>query len=257
MSSPPTKRLKRTSCRHGHRAAATPETQEHQRILRRKVNNSKLGRFFSDYASVSTAGSEGRAIGVDGIERLCDDLGNDPMDEAWLTIAYYCQAETMGEFTKSEWTNGMQRIGVDSMDGLRNVLPELRREIDEDRNSSEQIYRYAFTYSLDSGAKTLPIEGCLQLWSIFLKPHWTLYPQWEKFVKAECRHNVSKDTYQMLWEAATGAMRDEDTMRSDYDIAGGAWPVMLDDFYTWFVDPDREKKIGAAADDSSSDVEMQ
>lgn len=38
---------------------------------------------------------------ADGIaNRLCDDLGNDPMDEAWLTIAYYCQAETMGEFTK-------------------------------------------------------------------------------------------------------------------------------------------------------------
>ncbi|KAF4738625.1 Scaffold-type E3 ligase, partial [Perkinsus olseni] len=201
-----------------------------------------LGRFFSDYASPSTEGPDGRAIGIAGIERLCNDLGNDPMDEAWLTIAYYCQAETMGEFTKSEWTNGMQRIGVDSMEGLREALPELRKEIDEDRNSSEQIYRYAFTYSLDSGAKTLPIDGCLQLWSIFLKPHWSLYPQWAQFVKEECRHNVSKDTYQMLWEAATGAMRDEGTLKSDYDIAGGAWPVMLDDFYTWFVDPDREKK---------------
>ncbi|KAF4693693.1 Scaffold-type E3 ligase [Perkinsus olseni] len=219
-----------------------------------RVNNSKLGRFFSDYASPSTEGPDGRTIGIAGIERLCNDLGNDPMDEAWLTIAYYCQAETMGEFTKSEWTNGMQRIGVDSMEGLREALPELRKEIDEDRNSSEQIYRYAFTYSLDSGAKTLPIDGCLQLWSIFLKPHWSLYPQWAQFVKEECRHNVSKDTYQMLWEAATGAMRDEGTLKSDYDIAGGAWPVMLDDFYTWFVDPDREKK---AAEDDSSDVEMQ
>lgn len=60
----------------------------------------------------------------------------------------------------------MQRIGVDSMDGLRNVLPELRKEIDEDRNSSEQIYRYAFTYSLDSGAKTLPVRIATNL-SVF------------------------------------------------------------------------------------------
>ncbi|KAF4677781.1 Scaffold-type E3 ligase [Perkinsus chesapeaki] len=238
MFNPPTKRVKRSAARGAAQSRETPDKRDH-RLLRRKVNNTKLGRFFSNYAT--SEGSEGQeAIGIDGIERLCGDLGNDPMDEAWLTIAFYCQAETMGEFTKSEWLNGMQRIGVDSMEGLRDALPELRKEIDEDRSTSEQIYRYAFTYSLDSGAKTLPIEGCMQLWSIFLKPYWSLYPQWEQFVKDECRHNVSKDTYQMLWEASTGAMRDEATLRSDYDISGGAWPVMLDDFYTWFVDPGRK-----------------
>jgi len=53
---------------------------------------------------------DGETIKDDGMERLFADLGISADDVLTLLIAWQFGAETLGEFTKEEWINGMNKL---------------------------------------------------------------------------------------------------------------------------------------------------
>lgn len=55
-------------------------------------------------------------------------------------------AEYMCEFKKSEFINGMSKMGCDSLDKLRKKLPELRAELQNEERFRD-IYNYAYMFS--------------------------------------------------------------------------------------------------------------
>ncbi|KAF2925959.1 hypothetical protein DAI22_06g091100 [Oryza sativa Japonica Group] len=72
-------------------------------------------------------------IMVEGVSQFCTDLQVDPQDIVMLVISWHMKAATMCEFTRQEFIGGLQSIGVDSIEKLREKLPSLRAEIKDDR----------------------------------------------------------------------------------------------------------------------------
>jgi hypothetical protein len=88
------------------------------------------------------AGDASRAILIDGMIKLCEDLGVDPSDSALLVLSWKCEAAHTCRFTESEFTEGMAKLGVDAIDQLKKALPSLRKELDNP-DSHKEIYQFA------------------------------------------------------------------------------------------------------------------
>lgn len=63
-----------------------------------------------------------------------------------LVIAYNMNAGSMGEFTKSEFSEGMLKMGVDNLDKLKKKLPDLRAEL-SNPDRFHDVYNYAYMFS--------------------------------------------------------------------------------------------------------------
>jgi DCN1-like protein 1/2 len=74
----------------------------------------------------------GDQIGVDGIMQLCSDLGVEPTDPVMLMISWQCRCGQMCVFTRQEWTQGMTEMGADSIEGLKEAFPELKRMLEDE-----------------------------------------------------------------------------------------------------------------------------
>lgn len=86
--------------------------------------------------------------------------------------------------------------------------------------------------------KNLPVELVVELWKLLLKDHFALLEEFCAFVVENCKNTISKDVWMMVFDLATTVKPD----LSDYDMDGGAWPVLLDEF----VEQHREKQQKAA-----------
>lgn len=179
----------------------------------------KCEAFMSRYADGSN-----NNIGPEGIELLCKDLAIDPLDPVILVISYYCNAETMGIYTSQEFMEGMQKLQCESLDKLKNKLPELRQELVV-ADALKRVYSYVFTFALEKGQKTLSQDLCIEFWNMLLTNHFPLLPEWIAFVRERVRNTITKDTWVLLFDFATQVKAD----LSNYD-EDGAWPVLLDEF---------------------------
>ncbi|CAI5992866.1 unnamed protein product [Closterium sp. NIES-64] len=83
---------------------------------------------------------------VDGVSKLCEDLEVDPQDIVMLILSWHFKAATMCEYSKEEFMQGMQRLGVSSAGELKARLPALRSEINDDHKFRE-IYNFSFDWA--------------------------------------------------------------------------------------------------------------
>ncbi|CEM03285.1 unnamed protein product [Vitrella brassicaformis CCMP3155] len=192
-----------------------------------KTDTKKLENFFKKYKENDPNAME-EHIGIDGTQQLCKDIGVEVSDPVTLVLGYHCGAKNMGVFTKDEFTKGMNALGVDSVERLRDKLPEMRATLKE-RVRCKDIYGFTFQFALDQGQRTLPLEMCVEFWKMLLRDHFTLLDDWLEFVKDHCKNNVTKDTWMMLYDLATTISPD----LSNYD-GDGAWPVLIDEFVEWW-----------------------
>lgn len=206
-------------------AAAQPQKVTSLRETGRKSNVSvsavdpkKLDTFFKKYRCPDGT------ISSRGIEQLCADLGISALDPVTLVIAYHCAAVTMGVFTQEEFNRGMTVLGCDSVSRLRVRLDDLRAVL-ADKTQCKEVYEYTFQFALDPGQRCLPPEICIELWRLFLPPHFRLLDAFIDFMERRVKHAISKDTWMMVYDLATQVQPD----LSDYDIES-SWPVVLDEF---------------------------
>ena len=52
-------------------------------------------------------------IGVDGLEKLCGEMGIDPLSRVLILLQKECGCATMGEITQTEFLTGMKSLGFD------------------------------------------------------------------------------------------------------------------------------------------------
>lgn len=67
-----------------------------------------------------------------------------------LVISYYMNAATMCEYSKEEFTAGMLKMGVDSIDKLKKKLPDLRAEL-KNEDKFRDVYNFAYMFSREVG----------------------------------------------------------------------------------------------------------
>ncbi|KAJ9528370.1 hypothetical protein QJQ45_014367 [Haematococcus lacustris] len=175
----------------------------------------------------SNADRDEDAITAEGIMKFCADLKVEPADVVMLVIACYMNAAYMGEFTKDEFISGMVKLGCDSMDKLRNKLPELRAEL-KSPSRFKDIYNYAYTFSREKGQKCVQLDTALGMWQLLFPADrpWPLLDDWCEFLtKQHGGKAISKDTWTQLLDFIRTVKPD----LSNFDPDNSAWPYLIDE----------------------------
>ncbi|KAK6947202.1 hypothetical protein RJ641_000675, partial [Dillenia turbinata] len=149
----------------------------------------------------------------------------DPQDIVMLVVSWHMKAATMCEFSKQEFIGGLQALGVDSLEKLRERIPFMRSELKDDQKFRE-IYNFAFGWAKEKGQKSLALDTAIGMWQLlFAEKQWLLVDHWCQFLQARHNKAISRDTWSQLLEFTWTV----DPTLSNYD-AEGAWPYLIDEF---------------------------
>jgi len=183
----------------------------------------KIEQLFKKYSD-----AEDGTVGSNGIQRFCKDIGVDPDDIALLVFAWQLGAKTLGEFSKTEFVEGLTHIKCDTIEKLKDRMPALRAEIAED-GAFKEFYLFIFDYSKEGNANNLAYDAAVELWKLLLKDKFKHMSLW--FTYLEDLHTnknlkgVGRDTWNLLLAFAHTINSDF----SNYD-EDGAWPIIIDEF---------------------------
>ncbi|KAG5546904.1 hypothetical protein RHGRI_018909 [Rhododendron griersonianum] len=121
---------------------------------------------------------------VDGITLLCNDLQVDPQDIVMLVLSWHMKAATMCEFSKDEFIGGLQALGIDSLEKLRDRIQLMRSEL-KDEQKFREIYGFAFGWAKEKGQKSLALDTAIGMWQLlFEAKHWPLVDHWCQFLQS-------------------------------------------------------------------------
>jgi len=167
-------------------------------------------------------------IGATGIEKFFQDLGVDLMDPVTLVISYMCKAQTMGQYTKTEFATGMAELKCESIVDLKNSLKSIRGKLDNEKDFRE-IYKFTFSFAKESTARNLAYESAVALWQVLCKNNFPFLNKWLEFLdKRPTKTDVTKDVWNMILEFHYTTQGDISKYTDD-----GAWPVLIDEFVAY------------------------
>ena len=133
-----------------------------------------------------------------------------------LVLSWHMKAATMCEFSKQEFIGGLQSLGIDSLEKLREKLPLMRSEM-RDEHKFREIYNFAFGWAKEKGQKSLALDTAIGMWQLlFAEQEWPLVEHWCQFLQARHNKAISRDTWSQLLEFA----RNVDPALSNYDAEG-------------------------------------
>lgn len=191
--------------------------------LKKKLDKAGLRSTYLTFAALEEGDGKDAIFG-EGILRLFDSLKIDPSsDLVSLAFAQQCKAKEMGIFRRQEFLRGLAVLGVDSLDGLRRKIPELRLQLTVLKQRQE-IYAYAFELALEPNSKVLDMGDACRLWDLFF-PECPHLEDWGGWVIETKQRPCSRDLWDMFWLFATEVPADLSTYDDSSD-----WPVQLDEF---------------------------
>jgi DCN1-like protein 4/5 len=196
-----------------------------ERVVNTEVFNvKKLEKVFDNYKE-----EDGAGMGVDGVVKFLEDINIDPEDVITLVIAYHLNAQEMGYFSREEFMSGFQKLNCDTIDKIKEKLPTLRYQLEDDTFFKE-IYKYSFEFYKESKEKRgIDTDVAINLLRILVGNE---QPHVEKFITflsdQQTYKSVNSDQWLLFFEFATSVKPDF----SDYD-PNGAWPVIIDEYVEW------------------------
>mmetsp|Transcript_870 Transcript_870/g.2874 ORF Transcript_870/g.2874 Transcript_870/m.2874 type:complete len:456 (-) Transcript_870:177-1544(-) len=197
-----------------------------------QISKSDIMKLYLRYADELNEPDD--SSGPDGVEgegllELFEDLGVDPAaDVAALALSWACQARVMGTFRRREFICGCALLEVDSLEGLRSKMPELRNSLLSGKILPE-VYAYTYTVALEPPLKVMPLEDASQYWALLL-PGWALR---EDFCNWAEQHMKGKAVNRDLWMMVLKLAREVPADLSTYDEEP-AWPVVIDEFVEYY-----------------------
>lgn len=114
----------------------------------------KLNTLFDKYRTTNDP-NQSDSISIDGTIALCADLDVDPEDVVLLAVACELKAPGVGEFTRAGWKDGWRSLSVDSIAGMKNILPRLRRNLGSDFGYFKKVYMFTFDFARTDGQRSL------------------------------------------------------------------------------------------------------
>jgi DCN1-like protein 1/2 len=143
----------------------------------RELDVKKIEQLFNKYRD----NNDGTRITSDGVIKFLDDLQLSPESRLVLILAWKFRAQTQCEFLRDEFVNGFCDLGVDSVEKLKQKLPQLELDLN-DVHKFRDFYHFTFNYAKDSGQKGLDLEMAIAYWNIVLKDRFKFLDLWCKFL---------------------------------------------------------------------------
>lgn len=186
----------------------------------------KINAIFDKYKD----DNEEDMIMMNGLERLCEDLGLQLDDFPILVLAWKFNAEQMCQFTRQEVINGCKVLDVENVSQIRSKLSDLILQLRTDSQAFKSLYRFTFKLGLDrtSGQRILPIDIAVCLWKLVFTVHKPpILDRWLIFLQSDQAHirGIPRDTWNMFLNFLETIGNDLST----YDDTE-AWPSIFDEF---------------------------
>jgi len=166
-------------------------------------------------------------IGPDGVESLCKDLNIAPDSMTALILAWKLGAEEMGYFTKDEFTNGIQNLGVNDISSLRTTLLSIEDKTKYTTPEFTELYKFAFGFCCDkNNKKSVDIETAATMVELVLSkgPHTKKFVD---FLKQNKTYKViNKDQWLCFLEFSKMIKPDF----SNHDGSEASWPLLIDEY---------------------------
>lgn len=188
-----------------------------------KLSETKINSLFDLYKDENED-----TILAEGIEQLCNDLQVSPEEFKVLILAWKLNAEQMCRFTREEFICGLKAMGVDSIKGIQQRLPEIVKEVKNDAELFKDLYRFTFKFGLDSPSRTLSTDMAISLWKlVFTVSEPPILQRWLDFLESHKNaiKGIPRDTWYMFLNFSESVGED----LSSYDD-NEAWPCLFDDF---------------------------
>eukprot|EP00802_Teleaulax_amphioxeia_P009009 Tamp_09023.p1 GENE.Tamp_09023~~Tamp_09023.p1 ORF type:complete len:254 (+),score=51.75 Tamp_09023:99-860(+) len=165
------------------------------------------------------------AISVDGLINFCADLDIEPSDIRMLVFCFFLQVKTAVRWSKQEFIGGLTRLGCDSIEKIRAVLPQLQADL-LGAAKFKAFYEFAFDVSRAEGQKVLDLQTGIALWRMLLEGKFHHLELWCTYLENVFQKSITKDTWKLLLEFSQTA---NETL-SNIDLDTSAWPVVIDEF---------------------------
>lgn len=152
----------------------------------RELDVKKIEQLFTKYRD----NSDPLKISSDGVVKFLEDLQLSPESRLVLIIAWKFRAQAQCEFSRDEFVNGFCDLGVDSLEKLKQKLPQLEVDLN-DINKFKDFYHFTFNYAKDSGQKGLDLEMAIAYWNIVLKDRFKFLELWCQFLTVSFKRVLS------------------------------------------------------------------
>ncbi|EEB05041.1 neddylation protein Dcn1 [Schizosaccharomyces japonicus yFS275] len=200
-----------------------------QEVKEQEVREKKCDKLFDQYASAEDKST----IDLDNSLQLFEDLGLSLEDPATLLVSYLFQSENMGEFHRDAFVKSCLSLHVCNMEQLKSRVSEKKEEWSSNAELAKAVYRYTYPLACERGQRTLPTSIAIEFLQLLLKDSFPLLSEFVAFLEQSpvANKTLPKDTWNQLWEFAAFVRSCPDCSQYDFE---GAWPVLIDEFVTYF-----------------------
>eukprot|EP01006_Ploeotia_vitrea_P013272 TRINITY_DN3478_c0_g1_i1.p2 TRINITY_DN3478_c0_g1~~TRINITY_DN3478_c0_g1_i1.p2 ORF type:complete len:264 (+),score=19.41 TRINITY_DN3478_c0_g1_i1:61-852(+) len=195
-----------------------------------KAQHKALTQLFEKYKQIGVeagAADDEDVMQGEALVALCTDLDINVEDPVILMIAYKLNASAPYQISRSEFIEGLQQLGCDSLPALKGQIPNFRNQLSNPKSANyKAFYSFAFDFSRsDRQTKVLNNEVAAELWRMLLPQSSPHLETWHTFIVDKYKKAVNKD----LWVQTIDFFNCINDDISNYDV-DGAWPVCLDEF---------------------------
>lgn len=170
-----------------------------------------------------------------GMLKFFKDCGANPDGYEPLVVSYHLQTSEMGIYEKAEFVKGFVDSGCSTKKEIKNVIQNRIKAVGTNNKEYKKFYKWLFVHvKEEEKKKTIPTELAIQLWTLVFSSKQSSMPllaKWIEFCGEQQDKDlrvISRDVWEQIYDFLVETQRIE-----DYDDAGGAWPVAVDEFVEW------------------------